>query len=87
MVLEHNNEIKLLKETFQNFKEKNNQRMLKNITNNIIVKIELLNNFHDKFIIIDEKTLYHCGAIFKDLGKKCFTINKIEDSTWLNRVL
>ena len=34
--------------------------------------------FHDRFIIIDYKKLYHSGASFKDLGKKCFAINKIE---------
>ena len=44
--------------------------------NNLIIKIN--NNFHDRFIIIDNKVLYHCGASFKDLGKKCFAINKIE---------
>ena len=35
--------------------------------------------FHDRFIMIDKKILYHCGASFKDLGKKCFCISKIED--------
>ena len=25
------------------------------------------------------KELYHCGASIKDLGKKCFGINKIDD--------
>ena len=44
--------------------------------------IELIinNNFHDRFIIIDKKILYHCGSSFKDLGKKCFEISKIEDN-------
>lgn len=36
------------------------------------------NKFHDRFIIIDNKELYHCGASLKDLGKKCFAINKME---------
>ncbi|MGM9882448.1 MAG: ORF6N domain-containing protein [Bacilli bacterium] len=35
--------------------------------------------FHDRFIMIDKKIMYHCGASFKDLGKKCFCISKIED--------
>ena len=26
--------------------------------------------FYDRFLIIDNQTLYHCGASFKDLGKK-----------------
>ena len=35
-------------------------------------------SYHDRFIIIDRKKLFHCGASFKDLGKKCFGINEIE---------
>ena len=32
--------------------------------------------FHDRFIIIDTKILYHCGSSFKDLGKKMFCYNQ-----------
>ncbi len=42
------------------------------------LKIARTDKFHDRFIIIDNKELYHCGASLKDLGKKCFGINKIE---------
>ncbi len=42
---------------------------------------------HDRFIIIDKNILYHCGASFKDLGKKCFGINKIEDKEYLNKYM
>lgn len=45
------------------------------------------NAFHDRFIIIDKKFLYHCGSSFKDLGKKCFAINLIEDKTILANIL
>lgn len=45
------------------------------------------NKFHDRFIIIDKKILYHSGASFKDLGKKCFAINKIIDKDILNKLL
>jgi len=51
------------------------------------IKIKLSNSFHDRFIIIDKKVLYHCGASFKDLGKKCFGINKIEDIKILTDLL
>ena len=37
------------------------------------------NSYHDRFIIIDRKIVFHCGASFKDLGKKCFVINEIEN--------
>ena len=43
------------------------------------LKVAKTNKFHDRFIIIDNKELYHCGASIKDLGNKCFGINKIED--------
>ena len=44
------------------------------------IKLIINNDFHDRFIIIDRKVLYHCGASFKDLGIKCFEISKIEDN-------
>lgn len=43
--------------------------------------------FHDRFIILDRKILYHCGASFKDLGRKCFAINKIEEKRCLEELL
>lgn len=33
------------------------------------LKISYINKFHDRFILIDNKELYHCGASLKDLGK------------------
>ena len=45
------------------------------------------NTFHDRFIIIDRKELYNSGASFKDLGKKCFSLNKIEDIEYLENIL
>ena len=50
------------------------------------LKIATTNKFHDRFIIIDNKDLYHCGASLKDLGKKCFAISKIDDDDILNRL-
>ena len=53
--------------------------------NNInIIKSDI---FHDRFIIIDNEILYHSGASFKDLGNKCFGINKIIDKDILDRLL
>jgi len=49
------------------------QNQYKNLT------IKITSSFHDRFIIIDNTSLYHCGASFKDLGKKCFAISKIND--------
>ena len=33
---------------------------------------------HDRFLIIDEKEIYHIGASLKDLGKKWFGFSKFE---------
>ena len=35
---------------------------------------------HDRFLIVDGKTLYHIGASLKDLGKKCFAFELLEPS-------
>ena len=43
--------------------------------------------FHDRFLIIDRKNLFSCGSSFKDLGKKCFAINMMEDEIILNELL
>lgn len=33
---------------------------------------------HDRFLIIDQKDIYHIGASLKDLGKKWFAFSKLE---------
>lgn len=48
------------------------------------LKVAKTNKFHDRFIIIDNKELYHCGASIKDLGKKCFAINKVENEEFID---
>ena len=144
LVLEHEERLKIVENTFTNFKEKNNHLFFegqiydaysllidiinksksdiiiidnyvdKNIldilskTNkNVLiytnkynnhdfnkyvgqynnVKLIINNSFHDRFIIVDRKTLYHCGASFKDLGNKCFEISKINDIDILDKIL
>lgn len=51
------------------------------------LKVSKSNKFHDRFIIIDNKELYHCGASIKDLGRKCFAINKIEDEQIIKQII
>ena len=51
------------------------------------LKILKTNKFHDRFIVIDNKELYHCGASIKDLGKKCFGINRIEDKEIIEKFI
>ena len=50
------------------------------------LKIAYTNKFHDRFIVIDNNELYHCGASLKDLGKKCFAISKIEDAEYIKKL-
>ena len=73
LVLEHDNEIKLLQESFDklNIKENNNH-------------IFYEDRYKDAY---DNKILYHSGASFKDLGKKCFAITKMEDNNILQELL
>ena len=52
-----------------------------------ILKVAKTNKFHDRFIIIDNEEMYHLGASIKDLGKKCFGINKIEDVEIMEKIL
>ena len=35
-------------------------------------------NFHDRFLVIDDRELYLIGASLKDLGKKCFGFTKMD---------
>ena len=51
------------------------------------LKVIYSDKFHDRFIILDKKVLYHSGASYKDLGNKCFSINKIKDDEYLENIL
>ena len=52
-----------------------------------LLKVAKTNKFHDRFIVIDNKEMYHLGASIKDLGKKCFGINKIEDIEIIKQII
>jgi hypothetical protein len=52
-------------------------------------KIKKFNKSHDRFLIIDQKEIYHLGASLKDLGKKLFAFSLLDTSSvqdLLNRV-
>ena len=51
------------------------------------LKVAKTNKFHDRFIVLDNTEMYHLGASIKDLGKKCFGINKIEDIKIIKSIL
>ena len=42
------------------------------------IEIKPLKTSHDRFMILDEQTIYHIGASLKDLGKKWFAFSRME---------
>ncbi len=76
-----NKKIKVITNKYNNEDYKKYSTQYKN------VDLKINNTFHDRFIIIDRKLLYHSGASFKDLGKKCFAITKIMEEEILNNLL
>jgi hypothetical protein len=51
------------------------------------LSIEYSDKMHDRFLLIDNKKLYHIGASLKDLGKKCFAISLLEDKDLITSLL
>jgi len=42
------------------------------------IEIKKFELSHDRFLVIDEKEVYHFGASLKDLGKKWFAVSKLD---------
>ena len=50
------------------------------------LEVKVFTKSHDRFLIIDNVTVYHIGASLKDLAKKWFALSKIElDATEIIR--
>lgn len=45
------------------------------------IEIKKRTDCHDRFLILDEKELYHIGASLKDLGNKWFAFSKMDSLT------
>jgi hypothetical protein len=43
------------------------------------LKVYTYKKVHDRFLLLDEKIIYHLGASVKDLGNKWFAVSKFED--------
>lgn len=68
--------------------------LTKNITKNLELDVKKYNEqyqeirlfkfdlSHDRFLIIDQKELYHIGASLKDLGKKWFAFSKFDQTSF-----
>lgn len=50
-------------------------------------ELKLFTQSHDRFILVDEKEVYHLGASLKDLGKKWFAFTKLDKNTVNNIIL
>ena len=50
------------------------------------LKFLVSENYHDRFLIIDDKDFYHIGASIKDAGNKTFMFSKIEDGDIMNLI-
>ena len=51
------------------------------------LKVVYNNDFHDRYIILDQKEIYHCGASLNYAGSKTFSINKLEDEIVKNNLI
>ena len=51
------------------------------------LKVKYTDKFHDRFLILDKKYIYHIGASLKDLGKKCFGITLIKYDAIIGDIL
>ena len=52
-----------------------------------LLEIRITDEFHDRFLILDRKNMYHIGASIKDAGKKAFEISINEDPKILEGIL
>lgn len=64
-----------------------NGQVFERLTNVEYKLLEHDNKFNQVFNELqNNKELYHCGASLKDLGKKCFRINKIEGMDFIESI-
>ena len=52
-----------------------------------LLEVRYTKVYHDRFLILDKKNVYHIGASLKDAGKKCFGISLIEDTGIVRDIL
>ena len=51
------------------------------------LKVIYNNTFHDRYFILDEKVVYHCGTSINRIGYKTFSINLISDEEVCNLLI
>ena len=51
------------------------------------LKVVFNNSFHDRYFLIDNKLVYHCGTSINRIGYKTFSINLISDEEVCNSLI
>ena len=51
------------------------------------LKVIYDNTFHDRYFVLDEKLVYHCGTSINRIGYKTFSINLISDEEVCNLLI
>ena len=88
MVFKLDERVSLLENTFSKFDTFSNEIFFEGqIYDAYSLLLDIFNTSNKNIIIIDNKILYHSGASFKDLGKKCFAINKINNIDMVNDLI
>ena len=49
--------------------------------------VRVTDEFHDRFLILDRKSMYHIGASVKDAGRRTFEISENNDGRYLDMIL
>ena len=60
----------------------NSIKLIDNYVDESTLVLFIKRDVKDRFLIIDEKEVYHFGASLKDLGKKWFAVSKIDISSF-----
>ena len=53
----------------------------------VTVEVRQGKDFHDRFVVIDDRSCVHVGASIKDAGKTAFMISRVEDDDNLRAIL
>ena len=51
------------------------------------LEVHITDEFHDRFLILDRKSMYHIGASVKDAGRRTFEISENKDGRYLDMIL
>lgn len=56
-------------------------------TTRTTIQVKQSDDFHDRYIIINEKVIWHLGASINYMGRKAFQINKVITESEINKII